>query len=208
MRRWQHPLAVAAAAIPAALLLWDAVRGGLGANPIETITHTTGEWALRLLLLSLAVTPLRRLSGVHSIARLRRTLGLCAFAYAAAHFVTWLALDRVFEWGAIVEDIFERPYIAAGFTAFVLLLPLVVTSTRAMVRRLGRRWVQLHRLAYVSAGLAVLHYLWLVKADLVPPLAHAAVLMLLLGLRLPGLPLRRGRRRVRGDTAAAGGDAC
>jgi sulfoxide reductase heme-binding subunit YedZ len=185
---------LAAVLSPAALLAWRAAQGGLGANPIEAATHFTGEWALRLLLATLALTPLRRWLGWHGAAAHRRTLGLAAFGYAAAHFAIWAVLDLGLEGAAIVEDIVERPFVTAGFAAFLLLAPLAVTSTRGWMRRLGRRWMQLHRLVYVAAALAILHFLWLVKADLRPPLVYGAVLGVLLAARLP--ILRRRRRRA------------
>jgi sulfoxide reductase heme-binding subunit YedZ len=194
-RRWLRAALFAAAAAPALWLAWAAARGGLGANPIETITHTTGSAALRCLLATLAVTPLRRFAGWHALAAQRRMLGLFAFFYASLHFLTWSLLDLGLDLEALVEDVAERPYVTAGFTAFLLLVPLAITSTRGWVRRLGRRWVLLHRLAYVSAGLAIVHYLWLVKADLRPPLAYGAVLALLLAARLPAARPRSAQRR-------------
>jgi sulfoxide reductase heme-binding subunit YedZ len=157
----------------------------LGPEPIDTLTHTTGLWALRFLLLSLAVTPLRRGLGWTALAPWRRTFGLLAFGYACLHVATYVALDWGFDWAAIAEDVAERPYVTAGFTAFACLLPLAATSTRAALRRLGgRRWLRLHRLAYVAGAAAVVHFLWLVKADLREPASYAAALALLLGLRL------------------------
>lgn len=157
---------------------------GLGAEPIEAITHTTGEWALRLLLLTLAVTPARFVFGWRRIAPFRRTLGLLAFTYACLHFATWLALDHFFEWAAIVEDVVERRYVTVGFVGLLCMVPLAATSTRAAVRRLGRRWITLHRLAYVAAVCGVVHYWWLVKADWLGPAVHAAILAVLLGWRV------------------------
>lgn len=157
------------------------------------MTHFTGDWALRFLLLALAVTPLRRLLGWNALIRHRRTFGLLAFFYASLHFLTWVGLDHFFAWRAMVEDVVERPYVTAGFTAFVCMLPLAITSTRGWVRRLGRRWSQLHRLAYVAAAAATVHYYWLVKADVRAPLAYAAVLAVLLALRL--LPVAGLRRK-------------
>lgn len=180
------PALFLAALVPLALLVEGLFTDGLGANPVETITHETGTWALRLLLVTLAVTPVRRLTGWNTLVRYRRMLGLFCFFYACLHFTTYLWLDQYFDLAAIVDDIVERPYITLGFTGFVLLLPLAVTSTNAMVRRLGgKRWRQLHRLAYVAAGAVVLHYLWLVKADVRSPLVYMAILGLLLLLRLP-----------------------
>jgi sulfoxide reductase heme-binding subunit YedZ len=183
-RRWVQAALVALGLAPLGALAVGALRGDLGANPVETVTHVTGEWTLRLLLATLAVTPLRRILGRPGLAPYRRTLGLLAFTYACLHFATYVALDLTFDLGAVAEDVAKRPYITVGFTAFCLLVPLAATSTRGMVRRLGRRWVTLHRLVYVSAALGVVHFLWLVKADLRAPLVHAAVLALLLGVRL------------------------
>jgi sulfoxide reductase heme-binding subunit YedZ len=177
-------IAITGAAGPAAALAVAALCGALGANPVERVTHVTGDWALRFLLLSLAVTPLRRLFGWSWAAPLRRTLGLSAFAYACLHFLTFFALEHWFDWRLIVEDVLERRYVSAGFAAFLCLAPLAATSTRAMIRRLGRRWVSLHRLVYLAAVLAVIHFLWLVKSDLREPLAYAAILALLFGVRI------------------------
>jgi sulfoxide reductase heme-binding subunit YedZ len=161
-----------------------AAFGDLGANPIETLEHETGEWAIRLLFATLAVTPLRRLSGWQEIARHRRRIGLAAFAYATAHFGVWAVVDNGLELAVIAEDIAERPFVTVGFAAFVLMIPLAATSTRASIRRLGKRWVTLHRLVYVSAVLAVVHFWWLVKKDLREPIIHAVVLACLLGVRV------------------------
>jgi len=177
---------------PAALLAWRAARDGLGANPIEAATHWTGDWALRFLLATLALTPLRRVFGWRGAAAYRRTLGLAAFGYAAAHFSIWAVLDLGLDGAAIAEDVGERPFVPAGLVSFLLLAPLALTATRGWMRRLGRRWTQLHRLAYVAAALAVLHYLWHVTAALRAPLGHAALLALLLATRLPVARRLRG----------------
>ena len=173
--RGGDPLAAVAAALPTA---------ALGTDPVAAITHTTGDWALRLLLLTLAMTPLRRLTGASWPIRFRRLLGLYAFFYACLHFATYLVLDLGGYWAQIFADIAKRPYITVGFSAWLLLLPLAVTSTRGWIRRLGRRWGQLHRLVYVAAVLGVLHFVWLVKSDLREPLVYAAMLAGLLGVRL------------------------
>jgi sulfoxide reductase heme-binding subunit YedZ len=183
-RRRAHALAIALAAAPLAAFGVRAATGGLSANPIEDLTHLSGDWTLRLLLLTLAVTPLRRWLRWAWLAPLRRTLGLAAFCWACLHLLTWVVLDQFFDWRAMLEDVLERRFISAGMAAFLCLLPLALTSTRASMRRLGARWVTLHRLAYAAAILGVTHYLWLVKADLVPPLTYAALLGLLLGSRL------------------------
>ncbi len=183
-RRLGHAAVVTLALLPLAALALGAARGTLGANPVETITHVTGGWALRLLLATLAITPLRRFAGWSFLAAWRRSLGLLAFLYATLHFATFLALDLGFELSALAEEITERPYVTLGFTALLLLTPLALTSTRRWQRRLGRRWLTLHRLVYVAAGLAVVHFIWLVKADLLEPLTYATVLAVLLGARL------------------------
>lgn len=182
--------------LPLGMSVWWGLHDGLGANPIEEITHQTGDWALRLLLVTLAVTPLRRLSGWTQPMRVRRMLGLFAFFYACLHLLTYLWLDQFFEWGEIVTDIAKRPFITVGFAAFLLLIPLAVTSTRGMMRRLGRRWQTLHRAVYLVAILAVVHYWWLVKADVRDPLFYAAILVLLLGYRVMHARQRSQLRRV------------
>ncbi len=174
---------IALAALPAVVLATRAAANGLGANPIEEITHVTGAWSLRLLLLTLAVTPLRRWLGWAWLAPLRRTLGLAAFSWVCLHFLTWLVLDQALDLGAIVEDVLERRFVTAGFAGFLCLLPLAITSTRGWMKRLGRRWVKLHRLAYAAGVCGVVHYLWLVKADLLAPLLHGAILGALLAAR-------------------------
>jgi sulfoxide reductase heme-binding subunit YedZ len=185
LRRLVKPVAFVAAVAPLTGLAFRGVGGELGANPIEVITHETGIWALRFLLVTLAITPLRQLSGWRSLISLRRMLGLFAFFYASLHFGTYLVLDQFFDVASIVQDIAKRPYVTAGFAAFVLLVPLAVTSTTAMIRRLGgRRWRLLHRLVYASALGGVVHYLWLVKADTERPLTYGVILATLLGFRV------------------------
>ena len=156
----------------------------LGANPIETLIHSLGIWGLNFLLITLAVTPLRGLSGWAWPLRLRRMLGLFAFFYVLLHFLVYAGLDQRFDLGVILEDIAERPYITVGFSALVLLLPLALTSTRGMMRRLGRRWKKLHRLVYPIAILGVWHFYWQVKLDTLEALVYAGVLAVLLGYRL------------------------
>jgi sulfoxide reductase heme-binding subunit YedZ len=173
------------ALIPLAKLVWLGLHDGLGANPIEKITRTTGWWALTFLMVTLSATPLRRLSGWGWPLRFRRMLGLYAFFYASLHFLTYLVLDQYFDWAAIVKDIAKRPYITVGFPAFVLMIPLAVTSTNKMIQRLGaKRWKLLHRLVYVTATAGVVHFWWLVKKDITEPLRFALILALLLGLRM------------------------
>ena len=174
------------ALVPFALLAFDAFADRLGANPVDTITRETGQWTLRFLLITLAVTPLRRLTGWNPVVRFRRMLGLFAFFYLCMHFMTFAGIDHFFVWRDIVEDVFKRPYITVGFTSFLLLIPLAITSTNAMQRRLGgKKWKRLHQLIYVAATGGVLHFLWLVKSDTREPLIYLSVLTLLLVLRLP-----------------------
>ena len=181
--------------LPLARLIALGGSGGLGANPIEFITRATGTWTLVGLILTLSVTPLRRLSGHADLIRYRRMLGLFSFFYASLHFVTYIWLDQFFDPAAIARDILKRPFITVGFSAFVLLIPLAATSTHTMMRRLGRRWQHLHRLIYLIALLAIVHYLWLVKKDLTSPLIYGVVVVVLLALRLPwGLRLMRALR--------------
>lgn len=182
--KFRTAAALAAAALPALWLGLRAARGDLGANPIETVTHFTGDWTLRFLLLTLAVTPLRRLAGWNWLISWRRLLGLSAFFYGSLHFLTWVGVDHFFDWSAITQDVVKRPYVTAGFTAFLCMLPLAVTSTRGWIRRLGKRWTQLHRLAYLAAIAGAVHYYWLVKADVRAPLAYVAVLAVLFAPRL------------------------
>jgi len=184
MISWLKPLVFLLCLIPFGQLAYNAYTGDLGVNPIETITRFTGSWALIFLLGSLAVTPLRRLTQWNELIKFRRMLGLFAFSYALAHFSTYLVLDLFFDWAAIGKDILKRPYVTAGFTAFVLMIPLAITSSAAMIRRLGKRWQQLHRLVYLAAIGGVIHFYWLVKADIRRPAQYGAVLALLLGYRL------------------------
>lgn len=188
--------------IPAAAMIFDAVSGRM-VEPVEELTHRSGEWALRILLLTLAVTPARRLTGWGELVRLRRMLGLFSFTYMAGHFSVYLVLDQFFFWPDIVRDLTERPYIIAGFTCLMLCLPLAATSTDGMMRRLGgRAWRRLHKLVYAASIAAILHFLWLVKADLTEPAIYGAILALLLGYRLrAGTLISWKTRRARATTA-------
>jgi len=172
--------------VPMAWLVWDIFAGNLSANPIEDIRNRTGIWTLRFLMITLSVTPLRRIIGWPSLIRFRRMLGLFAFFYAFVHFITYIWLDQAFAWDEIVKDmISKRPFILSGVASFVLLIPLAITSTKKWIGRLGgKRWQMIHRLIYLSAVVGVLHYYWRVKLDIARPLAYGAVLAVLLGLRL------------------------
>jgi sulfoxide reductase heme-binding subunit YedZ len=202
--RWViKPLVWVACLYPLGVLLTWTLTDGLGANPIEKVTLWTGYTTLVLLVTTLAVTPLRRVTGWNQIVQLRRLVGLFAFFYACLHFSTYVVLDLFFDFSAVLDDIVERPYITVGFTAFVLLIPLAVTSTKGWIRRLGKRWQLLHRLVYVSAALGVLHYYWKVKADTREPLIFAAILAILLLARLPRVTALISRHaRGRGRPAA------
>lgn len=179
-------LAWALGLYPLARLGWWLREGlsGLGGNPIERVLHHTGWWALVLLLTTLAVTPARRLTGHNRLIRLRRPLGLFAFFYATLHLSIYVGLDQFFAWSFILEDVVERPFITVGFAAWLVLLPLAVTSTRGWIVRLGRRWVLLHKLVYLATALGILHYFWRVRADTRAPLLFALVLVALLALRI------------------------
>jgi len=184
MMTWIKPLVFLICLVPLGQLAYGAYTDDLGANPIEFITRFTGSWALIILISSLAVTPLRRIAGWNELIKLRRMLGLFAFFYACLHFSTYMVLDHFFDFAAIGKDILKRPYVTAGFIGFVVMIPLALTSTVAMIRRLGKRWQQLHRLVYVAAIAGVIHFYWLVKADISRPAQYGAVLALLLGYRL------------------------
>ena len=185
MVRWFKPFVFLACLGPLARLGWKAYSHALGANPIEVITHSTGDWTLIFLCITLAITPLRRFLRLAWLVRYRRMTGLFAFFYAFLHFMTFVWLDKFFNWHEMVKDVYKRPFITAGFTAFVLLVPLAATSTAGMIRRLGGgRWQWLHRLIYVSALAGVIHYYWLVKADVRLPLRYAAIVAFLLACRV------------------------
>lgn len=203
-----RPAAWALGLYPLARVAWWLRDGlaGLGANPIERILHHTGWWALVMLVVTLAVTPVRRLTGLNPLARLRRPLGLFAFFYATLHVSTYIGLDMFFDMGDIVEDVIEHPYVTIGLLTWLLLLPLAITSTRGWVRRLGgKRWALLHRLIYVAAITGTVHYLWAVKKDTYLPLVYLTVFAVLLGWRLWGALARR--RRDAGAMLAKGRSA-
>lgn len=179
---------------PLAVLAWRALSDELGANPIEAVERFTGWWTLTLLFATLAVTPIRLLTGWSAVTRLRRTAGLFAFFWACLHLTAYVGLDQFFALKDIVKDVAKRPYITVGFTTFLLLLPLAITSTDAMIRRLGgARWRRLHRLVYLAGLGGVLHFFWLVKADVSRPLLYAAILTLFFAVRLRRPDERRAR---------------
>lgn len=170
--------------IPACVLGWNFYHDQLGANPFEALTRDSGEWTLRFLLVTLLMTPLREILHRSWPVQLRRMLGLYSFFYACLHLLTYLWFDQFFDWQEIANDILKRPFITAGITAWILLVPLAATSTNGMMRRLGRRWKRLHRCIYLIAILGVVHFIWLVKADLREPLIYAGLLLILLGYRV------------------------
>ncbi len=185
VRRVGKPVVFVACLVPFSLLVTDLFQERLCANPIEEITHRTGDWILIFLFITLSITPLRRLTGWGVLIRFRRMLGLFAFSYGLVHFSVLVVFDHFFNLASILEDVAKRPYITVGFTSLMLLVPLAVTSTKGWVKRLGgRRWNRLHQLVYVSAAGGVLHYLWLVKADTRRPIVFGLVLVALLATRL------------------------
>ncbi len=170
--------------LPLVLLAYRFYSEGFGANPIETINRYTGDWALRILLLTLAFSPIIRIFRWNNVIQYRRMVGLFAFFYVCLHLTSYVVLDQFFDFRAIIDDVFKRPFITVGFSAFILLIPLAVTSTNKMVERLQYRWIQLHRLVYLIAILAVLHFWWMVKIDTREPMIYAIILAVLLGFRL------------------------
>ncbi|MCH7271960.1 protein-methionine-sulfoxide reductase heme-binding subunit MsrQ [Burkholderia gladioli] len=193
--RIAKPVVFLAGLFPLARLVVLGFTGGLGANPIEFVTRSTGLWTLVILCVTLAVTPLRRLTGINALLRLRRMIGLFAFFYALLHFTTYFWFDKWFDLPAILKDVFKRPFITVGFAAFLLLIPLALSSPRAAARRLGRHWQRLHRLIYAIAVLAILHFWWMRagKHDLALPKLYGAIVLVLLGWRV--VAALRARRR-------------
>lgn len=188
--KWVKPAVFAASLIPVALLVVRFFRDDLSANPTEFITHRTGDWAMRFLLFTLAITPLRKILAQPDLIRFRRMLGLFAFFYASLHFLTWLVLDKFFDWREIGADLVKRRFITVGMLGLAVMIPLAITSTTGWIRRMGgKNWQRLHRLTYLAAAAGVVHYYWLVKSDIREPLLYGAILALLLGWR--ALPQRK-----------------
>lgn len=180
MHRYFKPIVFLACLVPLGRLAWLGFHAGLGANPIEFITHSTGDWTLTFLLVTLSITPLRKLTRQYWLISFRRMLGLFAFFYGSLHLMTYVWLDKFFDVHEMLHDIAKRRFITAGMTAFALMIPLALTSTKWSIRKLGKRWQMLHRLIYFSAAAGVTHYIWLVKADLKKPLEYGFVLGMLL----------------------------
>ena len=174
--KYSKPFVFLACLMPLGRLAWKAFNSALGANPIQVITWSTGTWTLVFLMVTLSITPVRRLTKQYWLIQYRRMLGLFAFFYGCLHFTTYIWLDQFFDLHSIGKDIVKRPFITVGFTAFVLMIPLALTSTKASIRRLGKRWITLHRLIYATAILGVIHYYWLVKKDIRKPVIYAAIL--------------------------------
>jgi len=194
--KWTKFAAFLSALAPLAVLSWRFYRRDLTANPLEFITHTTGDWTLRFLVLTLAITPLRQLLRLPELIRFRRMLGLFAFTYGCLHFATYLTLDKFFDFAEIWKDVAKRRFITVGFAAFLLMIPLAITSTAGWIRRLGgRRWRALHRAVYASAICGVVHYYWLVKSDVRRPLVYGALVALLLVWRAVAWSKERGKNR-------------
>jgi len=196
------PIVFALALVPLLRLLVLGLRDNLGANPIARITHQTGLWTLTLLLVTLAITPVRRITGQLWLIQYRRMVGLFAFFYAVLHMLTYVWLDQFFDVHAMLKDVVKRPFITMGSAAFLLLVPLALTSTKSAIRRLGRRWQQLHRLIYFSAVAGVVHFIWLVKKDIRQPLLYAYALAILLGYRVVAAALKRYRQSLPAASAA------
>jgi len=190
MKSMLKPVVFVSLSLPFVWLVYALLTNQLGANPIDAITDFTGEWALRILLLSLAMTPLRMLTGKPWPIRLRRMIGLFAFFYLLTHLATYLVIDQQFDIAAIWSDILERPYITAGTVALLIMIPLALTSTKGMMKRLGKRWTSLHRLVYVAATAAVVHYVWLTRGDQLEPMVYLLILFALMLFRVKKLLAR------------------
>jgi methionine sulfoxide reductase heme-binding subunit len=200
--KWAKVVLFFTCLVPFASLLWRAFHAGLGANPVEFVQHATGDWTLRFLLFTLTISPLRKLLNLPDLIRFRRMLGLFAFFYVCLHFLTYIGPDQSFSLAGMWKDVQKRRYITVGFTAFVLLIPLALTSTAGWIRRLGgRRWQMLHRAIYLSAVCGVIHYYWLVKSDVRKPLFYAAMVAILLAWRLVDWFSRRKRQLVQSSAS-------
>ena len=211
LSKWTKVFVFLLCLVPLAILLWRGFHNDLTLNPVEYVEHRTGDWILRFLCITLAITPARKILRLPQLIRYRRMMGLFAFFYACLHFSTWLGIDRYFAWSQIVDDIGKRPFITVGFTAFVLMIPLAVTSTAGWIRRLGgKRWQTLHRAIYVSAICGVIHFYWLVKSDVRKPVEYGVIVSVLLGWRVwtwfasrpkPGAARMKREEAVTAETA-------
>jgi methionine sulfoxide reductase heme-binding subunit len=198
MSKWAKVVVFVLCLVPIGILVWQG-PSGWGANPTQYLEHATGDWILRFLAITLTVTPLAKIFGLKQLVRFRRMLGLFAFFYACLHFSIYIGLDQVLDFRGVWADVMKRPYITVGFTGFTLMIPLAITSTAAMVRRLGfRKWQMLHRLIYVSAVAGVIHFYWLVKSDVHLPLIYAVIMAVLLGWRVLAWFSNRRRKPAQG----------
>jgi sulfoxide reductase heme-binding subunit YedZ len=203
--KWTKVAAFALCLVPLGALILRALQGGLGANPIEFITHATGDWTIRFLVITLAVTPLRKILMLPQLIRFRRMVGLFAFFYAFLHFSIWIGIDKFFDWHEMWKDVQKRKFITVGFTGFVLLIPLAITSTAGWIRRMGgKRWQILHRAVYAAAIAGVIHYYWLVKSDVRKPLLYAGLVTVLLAFRLGSWLYGRGKQVAAGNVPREG----
>jgi len=201
--KWTKVVVFLLAFAPAGILTWRLFTSNLGPDPVQTLQHGTGDWTIRFIVITLCITPFRRMLKLPQLIRFRRMLGLFAFLYVCLHFLTYLGPDQSFDFAGMLKDVAKRPFITVGFLAFLFLIPLAITSTAGMIRRLGgRRWRILHRLIYVTAILGVIHYYWLVKSDVRKPVEYGAMVGVLLLLRVGMWLVDRGRRRVAGSAAA------
>jgi len=201
--KWTKVILFSLCLIPLGLLIWRALHGELGANPVEFVQHATGDWTLRFLIFTLAISPLRKLLNLPELIRFRRMLGLFAFFYVCLHFLTYIGPDQSFNLASMWKDVAKRRYITVGFTGFVLLIPLAITSTAGWIRRLGgKRWQQLHRLIYVAAVCGVIHYYWLVKSAIITPLTYGAIVGVLLLWRAGSAFARRNSQQALRATPA------
>ncbi|MGH9734989.1 MAG: sulfite oxidase heme-binding subunit YedZ [Candidatus Acidiferrales bacterium] len=195
--KWTKVVVFLLCLVPLGILLWQGYHNYLTLNPVEYVEHRTGDWILRFLCITLAITPLRKILRLPELIRYRRMMGLFAFFYALLHFSTWLGVDRYFEWKLILADIGKRPFITVGFTGFVLMIPLAITSTAGWIRRLGgKRWQMLHRAIYISAIAGVIHYYWLVKSDVRKPIEYGLIVAALLVWRVASWTSGRRRKKA------------
>lgn len=189
--KYFKPIVFLTALVPVGRLAWKAYNSALGANPIQVITWSTGTWTLVFLMITLSITPLRQLTKQYWLIQYRRMMGLFAFFYVCLHFTTYIWLDQFFDLQSVYKDIYKRPFITVGFAAFVLMVPLALTSTKWAIRKLGKRWQALHRLIYAIASLGVIHYIWLVKKDIRKPVTYAVILSVLLLYRVAAWLIKR-----------------
>jgi methionine sulfoxide reductase heme-binding subunit len=201
--RYLKPIVFLACLLPLGRLAWKGFHSALGANPIQVITWSTGTWTLVFLLITLSITPVRKLTRQYWLIQTRRMLGLFAFFYGCLHFTTYIWLDQFFDLHSVAKDVVKRPFITIGFTAFVLMIPLALTSTKDSIRRLGKRWVAIHRLIYATAIAGIIHYIWLVKKDIRKPVVYAVIVGILLLYRIVAWAIQRRSSQSQAPRSAA-----